>query len=1245
VRYLLSLAVLTALFSCVGSAQTIEDFETGSGWHWTPWTTADTGTAFNINGASARSGSYGASSSSGTSPWYYRTTPSVGGTAGAKIEIWCRTGGSGRVYMGYGASASGCFSLVFAPNTSNLIIQQNASYGFSDVASSSFTYSTGVWYRMELEWITANQVTGRLYLGTSTTASVSVTYNHATPQSGGVALRAFGPQDFDDFVDNSGFSISTQSPLPTAAEGQSYSTTIQAVNGTTPYTWNTNITGLPAGITASQPTGTDHLLLSGQPQTGTAGTYNFTVSASDSASANDSRQFTLYVTPPPTAMPFADDFSSDTGWQLGTGWQRGAATAYTGNTSTGPTRTEPDTDNSPSSDNMILGHNIGGDYTNSMAATYAVSPPINCTGSTIVYVRFYRWLGVNSGDWARIQVTNNGNTWTDVYTNNGTSGVNTPSQWEPVAYDISSVAAGNSVVQVRFQMGSTDGSIVNVGWCIDDFEVLDPGPPMVVEEGGVGGTVITDNEAVGGLRDWGVVNTSTNSSTLTVAFTNNGLDPITFGSYSKTGNDPAEFIVTKQITTNPLPVGQTDTMEFQFYSQAAGVFTATINVPHNVASGAGSSPFEINLRAEAVVPIPDLEVRLTSATGPTVAHNDSAAGTIRDFGDQDVNAGPTSPITIYIVNAGTGNLGISTPDMGGTWWNQYVVNVPGSFPSTLAPGASAYFDVQFDPTSTGVKDAFVRIAHTDGAKPSPYQVPVLGNGTNSSVPGFDASDSGGALAHDDPAGGPRDFGNVVVGTSSAPITITITNSGGQDLTLGNPTLGGTNPGEFTLDLTGYQTTVTSTSSTSFDVTFDPTSVGQKDATISITHNGNGVTSPFIINVTGNGVVNAPTASVHEGSAAGPALSNPTAATGSFDFGQQDINVGPTTAVTVYVESTGTTALTLGTPTLSGADAGEFVIQNAAGFAGTYNPGDPGVTFEIAFDPTSVGVKSAQVRFTHNDTAAGSPFVINVTGEGIINSPLIEVRETNLTGTLVDSGDPVTSGSDRDLGSIDVTAGATAPVTLYVINTGTLDLNLGTPSLAGANAGSFVLNTAGFNGVVNPGDNTSFQVSFDPNLGGIKDAQIEFTQDDPSQPSPYVIPIRGTAVDPNGVQITTASLPSGASGQPYGPVILQATQGTTPYVWSVYSGNLPAGLTLSPAGQIDGTPSGFGGTYNVTIRVEETGGATHERNYTIGVTGNLTGSGRAKSNACAAGSGSGSPFALLGVIGALGALALVRRRTA
>jgi hypothetical protein len=57
-------------------------------------------------------------------------------------------------------------------------------------------------------------------------------------------------------------------------------------------------------------------------------------------------------------------------------------------------------------------------------------------------------------------------------------------------------------------------------------------------------------------------------------------------------------------------------------------------------------------------------------------------------------------------------------------------------------------------------------------------------------------------------------------------------------------------------------------------------------------------------------------------------------------------------------------------------------------------------------------------------------------------------------------------------------------------------------------------------------------------------------------------------------ITTSALPRGRKGEAYNQQLL-ASNGRTPYTWTIISGSLPAGLSLNAAGQILGTPSVFG----------------------------------------------------------------------
>ena len=85
-------------------------------------------------------------------------------------------------------------------------------------------------------------------------------------------------------------------------------------------------------------------------------------------------------------------------------------------------------------------------------------------------------------------------------------------------------------------------------------------------------------------------------------------------------------------------------------------------------------------------------------------------------------------------------------------------------------------------------------------------------------------------------------------------------------------------------------------------------------------------------------------------------------------------------------------------------------------------------------------------------------------------------------------------------------------------------------------------------------------------------------------------------------ITTTTLPAGSVGVSYPSTTLAATGGIKPFYWSIPTGKLPPGLTLSyTTGVLSGTPTGAG-SYPVTIRVEDYSGSSPvTMSYTIVVT--------------------------------------------
>ena len=79
-------------------------------------------------------------------------------------------------------------------------------------------------------------------------------------------------------------------------------------------------------------------------------------------------------------------------------------------------------------------------------------------------------------------------------------------------------------------------------------------------------------------------------------------------------------------------------------------------------------------------------------------------------------------------------------------------------------------------------------------------------------------------------------------------------------------------------------------------------------------------------------------------------------------------------------------------------------------------------------------------------------------------------------------------------------------------------------------------------------------------------------------------VAGLAAAVCNIDILDESIPDSYVGTPYS-YQMSACCGTAPYTWSIWSGSLPAGLTLSSSGLISGTPTTVGYTL-VYIRVTD-----------------------------------------------------------
>src|SRR5436309_2720043 len=83
-----------------------------------------------------------------------------------------------------------------------------------------------------------------------------------------------------------------------------------------------------------------------------------------------------------------------------------------------------------------------------------------------------------------------------------------------------------------------------------------------------------------------------------------------------------------------------------------------------------------------------------------------------------------------------------------------------------------------------------------------------------------------------------------------------------------------------------------------------------------------------------------------------------------------------------------------------------------------------------------------------------------------------------------------------------------------------------------------------------------------------------------------------------LQLTSSQLPGGTVSSAYSAT-LSASGGTSPYSWSVSSGTLPTGLSLSSSGALSGTPT-VAGSFPFTVAVKDAASASASASLSINV---------------------------------------------
>ena len=130
------------------------------------------------------------------------------------------------------------------------------------------------------------------------------------------------------------------------------------------------------------------------------------------------------------------------------------------------------------------------------------------------------------------------------------------------------------------------------------------------------------------------------------------------------------------------------------------------------------------------------------------------------------------------------------------------------------------------------------------------------------------------------------------------------------------------------------------------------------------------------------------------------------------------------------------------------------------------------------------------------------------------------------------------------------------------------------------------------------DVTRGQISGTPSATGSYSFAVQVS-DSGAQRTSQSFTISITASSSSPLSVMTTSLSMGYVLQPYSGV-LKATGGVPPYSWSITAGSLPPSLALSStSGLLSGTPT-QGGSYSLTLTVQDSVGAQASKNFSLTV---------------------------------------------
>lgn len=451
------------------------------------------------------------------------------------------------------------------------------------------------------------------------------------------------------------------------------------------------------------------------------------------------------------------------------------------------------------------------------------------------------------------------------------------------------------------------------------------------------------------------------------------------------------------------------------------------------------------------------------------------------------------------------------------------------------------------------------------------------------------------------------IGSVVILTPGAPVVFSIKNYGFQTLNLnGVPDViakTGTHAALFTItqpsDLSlSFNETV------DFTIQFNPDSLGEKTAQISISSNDPSRPT-FQINLTGTGTP-VPTPEISLTIASVDRVSG---YTHTFTSVQEGLTGSD---VTVTIRNQGTAALDVSNISLVSGDTSQFTITPGT-IPRSVSAGGS-TTFSMRFNPSSTGTKTAAVNILSND-GDESTFVLNLSG----NATAAPAPEINVV--LVSNLGTIANGGSYNFPTVAATVTNATAIDFRIQNQGNANLNLtNSPNyvqITGTDANQFEFVGSQPTTPISSGSFRNFSIRFRPTTEGAKTASISIANND-SNENPYTFTITGTAgpvpAPEINVRANSVDIASGGSMTSFGTVrVGYASASTTVTIQN--TGNATLNLTGSPIVSIVGgntsdfqivsqpSASTIIGSSSLTFTVRFTPTATGARSSTFQIANN------------------------------------------